>query len=702
MRVIVLVCAALAAAEVYAAEPDNAYRRYGDWVSGRIGGGGYLQHIVWSPADHGRLYMSTDVGGCYRSDDGGRSWAMLHGALPPAQAAYQVRGVLAHPKSRDTALFACGNGWGGHGVYRTTDGGKTFAKTLSADFDGNGDTRSAGPVIVSDPSRPTTVYVAAIGSGVHRSDDFGATWAKLGLDGVYPQDLVVDRTDARRLWVVGAKWKDGKASGLFLSEDGGRGWKMICADAPSEFVQDPKEAGRLHGLFVSAPQFRLSDDLGRTWRAYRSDVQPAARGDIRSDGTYMAIASGPDFVLAAGCGGHFYRLACGGELWTRIPRGEVHEGNWYAGLKQPVEPHFGSALGFVGIEPGRPDHWIMTDWYALYQTYDAGKNWRLSIRGVEMTVQHVVAQDPKHPKRVHAGMADIGYFRSDDGGANFPYWGRHHGISSNIKSISVCAADSDRVYATGPSTWEWMANQTFRSDDGGSSWKRPAQRGLPDLSIKGGARCNTVVAHPSRRDTAYLAVSGAVRPGGGGVYETTNGGDDWTWIGQGLPEEKLMRHDIWTTGAELAVSPDGSLVASAHDSGRAFRRAPGARSWEEVRIPGRGYCVFADVLKPGRFFMGRRESGLYRSDDGGRTWRQVSDRPAYMVTSDMARCGRVAFFSGKAAFVSFDGGGTWRETPPGLTFRDPRNSLCFAGDRLVVGTGGSGVFYLDLSRLPAR
>ena len=63
-----------------AAAPD---RRYGPWLSSRLGGGGYLQHASQCLQDPKRLVLSTDVGGLYLSRDGGETWRMLHGALPP-------------------------------------------------------------------------------------------------------------------------------------------------------------------------------------------------------------------------------------------------------------------------------------------------------------------------------------------------------------------------------------------------------------------------------------------------------------------------------------------------------------------------------------------------------------------------------------------------------------------------------------------
>lgn len=172
-------------------------------------------------------------------------------------------------------------------------------------------------------------------------------------------------------------------------------------------------------------------------------------------------------------------------------------------------------------------------------------------------------------------MADIGYFRSTNGGEVFSW--NNKGISNNIKCIATTPADPKRMYAVGPREWHWYANQAFISRDGGENWSRPAMRGLPNMDE---ARCNTIVVSPRNADEVYITISGDVKPGAGGVYRSTDAGENWQWISEGMPSVGMFRTDIWVHGPELAASTDGSLVAISCNRNKLLS-FDGAR-WTEV------------------------------------------------------------------------------------------------------------------------
>lgn len=680
---------------VCGAQTTPKHRQYGAWNASVIGGGGFLQHAVFAPSLPSRLYLSSDVGGLFRSDDSGATWHMLHGALPAEAGNYSVRGVLIDPRDADRVTIATDTG-----VWRSADAGKTWTRLLAARFDGNGEHRADGRVLVASPGDSDKLYAAAIDTGVHISSDGGKTWRTTGPAGLFPVDLLIDQRNPRRLWLSARPskpWWSGKAfsGGFYFSSDAGETWEKLADNGLREIVQDPNDPSVLIALKPGPDRVVRSTDLGRTWTRFDKGLAPAPSGyEPRKDGSYNALATGPDFTLLGGNGASTYRLDHGAASWEKVAwtPADISEGEWWGSLSKHGYPHFGSELGWLAVNPANPSHWVLTDWYALYRSPDSGHSWQLAIDGIEMTVAHAVAGDPTNPNLVHLGLADVGYFRSTDGGATFQL--NKNGISNNIKHIAVSPSRPSRLYAVGPREWHWHANQVFVSDDSGESWRRSPMTGLPDMKDR---RCNTIAVHPARPDEAWLVLDGPVRPEKGGVWRSTDAGASWTWLGAGLPEGAgLFRTDIWVAGPEIAVSTDGSALAGSDDTGRLFAFDPQTARWNEIpRLSPDGgvNAVAADPSAPGRYYVARKEGGLWRSDNAGRDWSRVSALNTWSFAIDPRDPRRLALNGDAGIHLSADAGRTWRRLDAGLPYRHSRNVLAFAGDRLVVGTGGNGAFW---------
>ena len=679
---------------------------YGPWHSSVIGGGGYLQNVVVS-SDPKILYSYVDVGGIYRSDDAGQNWRMLHGALPAGLSSTEVRGCVVDPRNPDHVIIAHGSQYGPKGgISVSKDGGKSWEKKLEVSFSGNGPARAAGFLLVQNPRNLDELALAAIGDGVWFSKDNGQTWtASGGAKDLYPLDLDYDRANPQRLWVCASNTKFGKSeykSAFLRTDDGGATWTKLSDTSPGEIIQDPVDAKCLYGIF-GAKIIRRSLDGGSTWEDFSTGLElkdEDKKPSITTSG-YGALAAGPDFILTANkSNSTFFKLKSGESTWQRIEKEKVTVGDWYGPTKGNW--FFGGALGSITVDQHDPTHWFLTDYFAIYQTHDAGKTWALTINGIEVTVTHCLTQDPADPAVVHVGEADTGSVTSLNAGLRFhkdkvPDEKDAKSGGKNMKCIDLSPKLPNRLYAVGDRSYTdgWLANQIFISVDRGATWSRSPMVGInaKNQSI------TSIAADLNDPYTVYCGMSGKVGPNAGGVYKSTDGGARWTWMGEGLKDASwFFPNEIWAHGRQIAAGPDGKLIVISSQSNLCYRFDPAAGKWEHspLEIRGKVWSVVADRLKAGRYFAGVRGGGLFRTDDAGLTWKKVYDKSVSYVATDTAVADRVAAGTGDGVILSKDGGDTWQELDKALPYRAD-NIPCFAGERLLVGSGGSGVFWMALS-----
>ena len=677
--------------------------KYGAWHSCRIGGGGYVQNIVLCPSNRHVAYAYVDVGGAYRSNDDGLHWYMINGSLPARLSCYEVRSLSVDPRNDRNILMAVGSQWSApEGVFSSSNGGKTWRNVLVAPFFGNGPMRDAGVLLTRQPGNPNIVLAASVNAGVYRSTNNGATWANCGLPGLFPTSISFDVKQPTRAYLCASPmtaWFDGGnktwPGSFFSSENSGKTWSKLSADTPSETVQQAD--GALIGIF-NGTAVRESLDHGVTWANYGQGLplDPTDKNGSISDTHTSAIASGPGFSVLSTTAGTFYRRSPDRSRWTKIGKAgnNIIRGNWWGARNTGGWSHVGAAVGSVIIDPFNPAHWYFTDWYAAYQSVDSGLHWKPCIDGIESTVIHTVVEDPNIPDVVHLGMADNGYFRSNDGGQTFSQITL--GTPDNMKDISVSPVTPNLLYAVGPSGYDWRANQVYVSHDNGNTWSKSSMTGLPDMSLY---NCNSITTDPANTSKVYITVSGPVAPDKGGPYSSTDGGDTWSWIGSGLPKsDGFFRSDIFGgVGREIAVAKDGSSVIISHDSQQMWRSAAGSSIWQQctLKLIGQPGSIVADPFSINRFFVAVHGDGVYRSNDAGENWTKVYNGDAAYVTEDSRHQGRLAVSTGDGIAYSPDNGSVWTQLDNNLPARVDC-PICFVGNRLIAGTAGSGAFWINL------
>jgi len=687
--------------------------------------GGRSTVITGVPSRPNVFFMGT-AGGLWKTENAGMSWANVSDSSFDSSSI----GAVAVADSNPDVVWA-GTGQGilrgnvaaGVGVYRSADGGRTWT---------HAGLRDAGQIarIRVDPRDADRVYVAVVGRafgpsaerGVYRTTDGGRTWERvLGISAkTGATDLAIDATNPRVLYA--AMWTgerkpwtivSGSAeSGLYKSEDGGDRWVELAGGLPTGVVGkigvavSPADPNRVWALVEAAGDeggLYRSDDAGTTWTRLQPNVR---RRLIQRTWYYQHIVADPaDRNRAWVMNVDSFTTDDGGDKWEQVkglPHGDAHD---------------------VWVNPRDPRIVAMANDGGGTISLDGGRTWSTQLNQPTAEIYNVTV-DEQFPYRVYGASQDNTTFsipsRLPAGLTPYESWRDVGGCESG--NVAVDPRNPSIVYAG--------------CGYGGEITRMDVETGLR-RNVMAYAEMEVGLAPRDLKYrfnwTAPIRISphdpGVLYHCSQFVHRSTDEGQTWTVISPDLSRNQKDKQDYSgspvtyeNTGVEtnsnilafeespaakgvLWAGTDDGLVHVSRDGGASWKNVtpPGLAEWAEIRTielsahGGDRVFVAAD-----RHRMDDWRPYAYASDDGGATWRLLTDgrngippdAPVRAVREDPVRRGLLYAATERGVFVSFDDGASWRSLQQNLP-RLPVTDLRVHRGDLVVSTQGRGFWILD-------
>ena len=679
--------------------------------------GGRSEAVTGIPGDPNTYFFGGAGGGVWKSTDGGGNWIPLFDKQPVSSI-----GAIAVADSDPNVVYAgtgegCirGNLTSGDGVYKSTDGGRTWRNV------GLRDSRQIGALVIH-PRDPNIVLVAALGHvygpnaerGVFRTVDGGRTWEKVlsKNDHTGAIDVVFDPKNPNilfaSLWEVNrTPWNltsGGEGSGLYKSTDGGATWKHLDGNGLPKGILgrigvsvSGADDSRIYAL-IEANEGGLfrSDDAGDTWTRVNDDERYRQRAWYFTHVYADPKVADTVYVLNTGA----FRSTDGGKTFNLLP---APHGDHHA----------------LWIDPTNPARMISGNDGGATITTDGGKTWTNQYNQPTAQFYHVVA-DNDYPYRLYGAQQDNTSVaidsRSDSGIIDRQDWYDVGGGESG--SIAPDPRNADIVYA---------------GDNGGvlTRWEkrtRQAQYINPwplDTSGMGAGELEhrfqwtePLLVSPHDANVLYTCAER--------VFKSTNGGMSWTAISPDLtrndktkqkPSGGLITLDItsveyYDTVFAFTESPlQKDLLWAGTDDGLVHVSQDGGKTWSNVTPAGLPEWstisqIDASPLSAGTAWIAVDRHRLddvhpyiYRTTDFGKSWTKlVNGIPdnafARVVRQDPKRQDLVYAATELGVFASFDSGQHWQSLQLDLP-STPVTDLIIKNDDLAISTNGRAFWILD-------
>jgi photosystem II stability/assembly factor-like uncharacterized protein len=587
--------------------------------------------VVWVGSGENNSQRSVSMGdGVYKSIDGGKSWKNVG-----LEKSEHISKIVVDPRDSNVVYVAAqGPLWapgGDRGLYKTTDGGKSWKAVLTI-------SENTGVTdVVIDPTNPDILYASAYQrrrhvftlidggpeSAIHKSTDGGKTWTKLK-EGLPKEDmgrigLAMAPHNPKVIYATIESTR--KAGGFFVSKDGGSSFKKVNdfnaqGQYYGEIFVDPNDDDRIYGVDV---WMRVSDDGGKTWRKLEEKWK-------HPDNHVVWIDPANSDHLLIGCDGGLYESFDRAESW-----------NFKANL--PVTQFYrvsaDDALPFYSVYGGTQDNFslggparttgskgiVNADWYVT----QGGDGFRS-------------VPDPKDSNIIYAESQNGGLVRFDKRtGEALDIQPQPSGTMDPLRMnwdspIIVSPHNSNRLY--------FAAQYLFRSDDRGNEWKpvspdltRHLDRNtLPVMGRVWGVDAVAKGASTSWYGNIVSLAESPVQEGliyagtdDGLIQVTEDGGGHWRKIDHiaGVP-------DMTYVSRLEASQHDANIVYAAFDNHKTgdfkpyvLKSSDRGKTWTSIAgdLPTRGtaYALVEDPVDPKLLYLGT-EYGLFVSQNGGSAW----------------------------------------------------------------------------------
>lgn len=661
------------------------------------------------------FYVGTASGGLWKTTSGGVQFEPVFDEMEVASI-----GALAIDPLRPDIIWAgTGEGnprnsiTGGYGLYKSLDAGKTW------ELVGLEATRHIHRIVIN-PNNSDIVYVGAIGSpwapnkerGVYKTTDGGKTWkqvlytnetsgvADMVMDPLNPDKLIVAMWDHQRWpWFFNS---GGEGSGLYLTQDGGQSFNKITNGLPEKI-------GRI-GIAIarSKPEYVYAYVESETNAIYRSTDGGLSWGKRGTENIGSRPFYYAEIYVDPSNENRLYTL------YSRINRSED------GGLTFPeqIAGSVHSDHHAWWINSYNPKHMIEGNDGGLAITYDMGKTWR-HITNLPIGQFYHISVDMEKPYNIYGGLQDNGSWRGP------AYTWTRGGIINEAWDFLIGGDGFDALPMPGDTRYCYAqsqggALQRIDTETGNSKSIRPAAKGKERLRFNWNA---ALAQDPFEDNTIYFGSQFVHKSTSKGDDWEIISPDLTTNDPEKQKQRQSGGLTIDATGAEnhctlLAIEPSPlkeGLIWAGSDDGKLHITTDGGENWEEVgknikdmpeaswipQITASEHNEAEAFVVVNDYRQGDYSAYLYRTKDYGKSWEQIIDNNdvwGYVLCFVQDPVEPDLMFAGTeyGLYVSFDGSRTWNKwTVDYPTVSTYDMTIHPRENDLVIGTFGRSVWVID-------